>query len=54
MKTDYARNYSDLKNPSSVSGDGAYAEYILPMEKETSFQSLVPKARPFFLICNLQ
>ena len=34
MKTDYARNYSDLKNPSSVSGEGAYAEYILPMEKE--------------------
>ena len=30
MTENYARNYSDLNHPSSVSGGGAFAEYILP------------------------
>ena len=35
MKTDYARNYSGSeKSIFKSSRDGAYAEYILPMEKE--------------------
>ena len=28
----YANNYSDLHNPSVVSGSGAYSEYILPAD----------------------
>ena len=28
----FARNYSDLNNPSVVSGSGSYAEYILPTD----------------------
>ena len=34
MIGDYARNYSDLSHPSAVSGNGAFAEYILPEEEK--------------------
>ena len=30
--TPFAMNYSDMHNPSVVSGGGAYAEYILPTD----------------------
>ena len=30
--TPFAMNYSDMHNPSVVSGGGAYAEYILPAD----------------------
>ena len=33
MIEDFARNYSDLNHPSSVSGSGAFAEYQLPVDK---------------------
>ena len=31
-KEPFAMNYSDLNNPSVVSGGGAFAEYILPTD----------------------
>ena len=33
----YANNYSDLHNPSVVSGSGAYSEYILPADNLNDF-----------------
>ena len=34
MNDEYARNFSDLSHPSSVSGAGAYSEYIVPGNKQ--------------------
>ena len=36
MTENYARNYSDMNHPSSVSGVGAFAEFILPQNEEWS------------------
>ena len=34
MNGNYAKNYTDLNHPSSVSGAGAFSEYILPQDME--------------------
>jgi len=37
MTEEWALNYSDMSNPSIVSGNGAFAEFILPNEEATAY-----------------